>query len=45
MKIYITETELTTLIKAMLLGGDTSLYQKLCNYRTNHLIKTEETKE
>jgi hypothetical protein len=38
MKIEITEKELNTLVKAMLLGGDTALYQKLCNYQ----IKLEE---
>ena len=39
MKIKITETELNTLIKAMLLGGDAALYQKLWNYQINYLNK------
>ena len=37
MKLPINENELNTIIKALLLGGDTALYQKLWTYRINYI--------
>lgn len=42
MELPINENELDTIIKAMLLGGDTALYQKLWTYKMNYLIKKKE---
>jgi hypothetical protein len=39
MELPITEKELDTIISAMRLGGDTSLYQKLWCYKMNYLNK------
>jgi hypothetical protein len=37
MELPITEKELDTIISALRLGGDTSLYQKLLNYKIDYL--------
>jgi hypothetical protein len=37
MKLPINENELNTIIKALLLGGDTSLYQKLWTFKINYI--------
>lgn len=42
MELPINEKELDTIIKAMLLGGDTALYQKLWCYKMNYLTKKKE---
>jgi hypothetical protein len=39
MELPINEKELDTIISALRLGGDTSLYQKLWTYKMNYLIK------
>jgi hypothetical protein len=45
MDLPINEKELDTIINAMRLGGDTSLYQKLWSYKLNYLHrKTEDNK-
>jgi len=44
MKLQINEKELNTIISAMRLGGDSALYQKLCNYKDNYLNKKKEKK-
>jgi hypothetical protein len=45
MKLPINENELNTIIKALLLGGDTALYQKLCTFRINHIDKQKSSGE
>ena len=42
MKLPINNKELDTIISAMRLGGDTALYQKLCSFKINHLIKQKQ---
>lgn len=42
MNLPINEKELNTIINAMLLGGDTALYQKLCTFKINYLDKKME---
>jgi hypothetical protein len=42
MNLPINEKELDTIIKAMLLGGDSALYQKLWTYKINYLTKKKE---
>jgi hypothetical protein len=37
MELPINEKELNTIIKAMLLGGDTALYQKLWTFKMNYI--------
>ena len=37
MELPINEKELDTIIKSLLLGGDTSLYQKLLTYKIDHI--------
>lgn len=39
MELPINEKELNTIINAMLLGGDTALYQKLWTFKMNYLNK------
>lgn len=41
MELPINEKELDTIIKAMLLGGDTALYQKLWCFKMNYLNKNK----
>jgi len=45
MDLPINEKELNTIISAMRLGGDTSLYQKLWSYKINYLNKQKQTEE
>ena len=42
MELPITEKELDTIISAMRLGGDTSLYQKLWTFKMNYIKRKEE---
>lgn len=44
MELPINEKELTTIINAMRLGGDTALYQKLWTFKMNYL-ETKNTEE
>ena len=44
MELPINEKELSTIINAMRLGGDSALYYKLWNYKMNYLRKEKETK-
>jgi hypothetical protein len=37
MELPINERELNTIINAMLLGGDTALYQKLRDFKMNYI--------
>jgi hypothetical protein len=37
MELPINEKELDTIIRALLLGGDAALYQKLWTYKMNYL--------
>jgi hypothetical protein len=39
MNLPINEKKLNIIINAMLLGGDTALYQKLCTFRINYINK------
>ena len=45
MELPITDKELETILSALRLGGDTSLYQKLWSYRMNNLNKNETKKD
>jgi hypothetical protein len=45
MNLPINEKELNTIISAMRLGGDTSLYQKLWSYKMNYLNKQKQKEE
>ena len=45
MELPINEKELNIIISAMRLGGDTSLYQKLWNYKMNYLNKQTKKEE
>jgi hypothetical protein len=45
MNLPINEKELNTIISAMRIGGDTSLYQKLCSYKINYLNKQKQHEE
>jgi hypothetical protein len=45
MELPITNKELETILSALRLGGDTSLYQKLWSYRMNNLNKNETKKD
>jgi hypothetical protein len=45
MDLPINEKELNTIISAMRLGGDTSLYQKLWSYKMNYLNKQKQKEE
>tara|TARA_R110000868_G_scaffold271255_1_gene530687 strand:+ start:60 stop:197 length:138 start_codon:yes stop_codon:yes gene_type:complete len=45
MDLPINEKELNTIISAMRLGGDTSLYQKLWSYKMNYLNKQNKKEE
>jgi hypothetical protein len=45
MKLPITDKELETILSALRLGGDTSLYQKLWSYKMNNLNKNETKKD
>ena len=45
MDLPINEKELNTIISAMRLGGDTSLYQKLWSYKINYLNKQKQHEE
>jgi hypothetical protein len=45
MELPITDKELETILSALRLGGDTSLYQKLWSYKMNNLNKNETKKD
>ena len=45
MDLPINQKELNTIISAMRLGGDTSLYQKLWCYKMNYLDNKKEDKK
>ena len=45
MNLPINEKELNTIISAMRIGGDSALYQKLCSYKMNNLIKEKKENE
>ena len=45
MDLPINEKELNTIISAMRLGGDSSLYQKLWSYKMNYLNKQKQKEE
>jgi hypothetical protein len=45
MDLPINEKELNTIISAMRIGGDTSLYQKLWSYKMNYLNKQKQKEE
>jgi hypothetical protein len=45
MNLPINEKELDTIISAMRLGGDSALYQKLCNYKLNCIDKKIEKED
>lgn len=45
MNLPINEKELNTIISAMRIGGDTSLYQKLWCYKMNYLDKQKQKEE
>jgi hypothetical protein len=45
MNLPINEKELNTIISAMRLGGDTSLYQKLWQYKMNYDDKQQQKEE
>ena len=42
MELPITEKELNTILSALRLGGDSSLYFKLWNYKMDYLNKNED---
>ena len=42
MELPISDKELETILSALRLGGDTSLYQKLWSYKMNNLNKNTE---
>jgi hypothetical protein len=45
MELPINDKELDTILSALRLGGDTSLYQKLWGYRMNFLNKNAEKED
>jgi hypothetical protein len=45
MELPISDKELETILSALRLGGDTSLYQKLWSYRMNYLNKNAEKED
>ena len=45
MDLPVNEKELNTIISAMRLGGDTSLYQKLWSYKMNYHNKQKQKEE
>jgi len=45
MELPINEKELNTIINAMRLGGDSTLYYKLWNYKMNYFDKQKEKEE
>ena len=44
MELPINERELNTIINALLLGGDTALYQKLWIFKMDYVSKKQKTK-
>jgi hypothetical protein len=45
MELPISDKELETILSALRLGGDTSLYQKLWSYKMNNLNKNTEKED